>query len=258
MKQIIPFQKEIAFRTMIGEITSISLEHTLVLEDENTIRGDFIVSGTYKMTEASQIEENFDYHLPVDIEIAEHYDIKNSHIEIDDFYYEIVNDDTLKVSIDVLLDGVEAELDSKIEVREEPAEEITVDETQLVERHEKDFNEEESIGEEMIENEIELPKAPVETFELQEEENVVSPVQPQSTVTTEEQPAPSLNSIFSCFKDSDETFSTYSVYIVREADTLDEIIDRYHTNREDLSSYNNLDEIKVGSKLIIPCNHSNT
>ena len=41
MKQIIPFNKEIAFKTMIGEIQSISLEHTLKIKDDNNIKGDF-------------------------------------------------------------------------------------------------------------------------------------------------------------------------------------------------------------------------
>ena len=37
MKQIISFEKEIAFKTMIGEVTSISLEHTLAFQGPSTI-----------------------------------------------------------------------------------------------------------------------------------------------------------------------------------------------------------------------------
>ena len=57
MKQIISLEKEIAFKTMIGEISSISLEHTLKFVTDANILGDLIISGTYKMTEASTIEE---------------------------------------------------------------------------------------------------------------------------------------------------------------------------------------------------------
>ena len=44
MKNIIPFKKDVIFKTNISEVTSISLENTLVVE-EDTIKGDFIVSG---------------------------------------------------------------------------------------------------------------------------------------------------------------------------------------------------------------------
>ena len=58
MKQVVPFKKDIIFKSKIAEITSISLEHTLNLDDD-TISGDFIVSGDYKMTEASVNKEDF-------------------------------------------------------------------------------------------------------------------------------------------------------------------------------------------------------
>ena len=61
MKQIISFEKEIAFKTMIGEITSISLEHDLSFINDSEVEGNLIISGTYKMTEASTLEESFNY-----------------------------------------------------------------------------------------------------------------------------------------------------------------------------------------------------
>ena len=75
MKQIIPFKKEIIFKTMINKVTSISLEHTLELKNSDTIIGDFIVSGSYKMTEASQIDEEFSYKIPIEIAIDKKYDV---------------------------------------------------------------------------------------------------------------------------------------------------------------------------------------
>ena len=47
MKNIIPFKKEVIFKTNISEITSISLEHTLSLENDK-VQGNFIVNGEYK------------------------------------------------------------------------------------------------------------------------------------------------------------------------------------------------------------------
>ena len=61
-----------------------------------------------------------------------------------------------------------------------------------------------------------------------------------------------MDSIFSAFANTEETYSTYSVYILREDDNLEEVIAKYNTNREVLSEYNDLDNLKVGSKLIIP------
>lgn len=251
MKQIIPFQKEIIFRTMIGEITSISLEHTLSFENSTTIHGNFIVSGTYKMTEASQIEEDFDYHLPVDIEVSEHYDIKNSKIEIDDFYYEVINDEVLKVNIDVLLDGVEEEIMPK-------KEEISLDEEVIRKHLEKEEIKAELIREkDILENEIPILETELsqDNYEIKQNETSHNSSINDNQISkqeTQKNSSQSINSIFSCFKDSDETFSTYSIYIVRENDTLEEIMNRYHCTKDDLSNYNNLDELTLGTKLIIP------
>ena len=44
--------------------------------------------------------------------------------------------------------------------------------------------------------------------------------------------------------------------MVREADTIESILEKYQTTREKLQDYNDLTDVKVGSKLIIPCvNH---
>ena len=61
MKQIIPFKKELLFKTKISEITSISLENTLSLKENDLVSGEFHISGDYKMTEASINREKFYY-----------------------------------------------------------------------------------------------------------------------------------------------------------------------------------------------------
>ena len=65
----------------------------------------------------------------------------------------------------------------------------------------------------------------------------------------------SVGSLFSSFKDSDETFATYSVYIVRQNDTIEAIMDKYQVSREELESYNDLDNFVIGSKIIIPTHY---
>ncbi|MFA7689388.1 MAG: hypothetical protein WCX96_04815, partial [Bacilli bacterium] len=61
MKQSIPFVKDLIFKTNIAEITSISLEKNINIEDDDMLSGDFTVTGKYKMTDASQNEEVFNY-----------------------------------------------------------------------------------------------------------------------------------------------------------------------------------------------------
>lgn len=245
MKQVIPFQKEIVFRTMIGEITSISLEQQLRFSDRNTIEGDFIVSGSYKMTEASQIEEDFEYRIPVDITIDDKYDTTAATFAIDDFTYDIVNEEMLKVDIELLLDGLE-EMKETSSLDEEPElEEVRGDgeEVELLEE-----KEEEPVTKimDVLSDDLEDEKEVTVSTSLEVPTSDFVKMEEQEEVT------PSIDSIFSALKDTEETFSTYSVYIVRENDTLEGILDRYQITKEEMAPYNNLDEVKVGTKLIIP------
>ena len=50
----------------------------------------------------------------------------------------------------------------------------------------------------------------------------------------------------------DEEYSTYKICIVREGDSLENIIMRYNITKELLELYNDLTDIKIGDKLIIP------
>ena len=52
--------------------------------------------------------------------------------------------------------------------------------------------------------------------------------------------------------DESETYMTYRVYIIREGDSIDNILARYEITKEELASYNDLNDIKLGDKLIIP------
>ena len=103
MNKIIPFSKDIKFNESIGEITSIVLDDTLNFLDSYTIGGDLIVRGTHKI---GDVEEDFSYPLPTGITVDSKYDTSKANISIDDFYYEIINDDTLKVKIDLILDNL--------------------------------------------------------------------------------------------------------------------------------------------------------
>lgn len=64
----------------------------------------------------------------------------------------------------------------------------------------------------------------------------------------------SLNTIFDSFEDKDEVYVTYNVHIYRENDTIDNIINLYKTSKEKLEEYNDLSNITIGSKIIVPSN----
>jgi hypothetical protein len=246
MQKIIPFKKESKFKDNVSEITSISLEHTLHKEKESLITGEFLVSGEYKVVETSSVIDKFSFKLPFDIHLDDKYDISNVFIDIDDFYYEIINNNTLKVNIDVLIDKIK---EVKEEVREEAepekeelSEEIKVNNVEIAKledvlEREENISEEREVETEII-KEIEKKTETIETIEekIEMKENI--------------------SDLFDDINGETKTDSTYRVYIVKEEDTLDTIMLKYSVNKEVLSEYNTLETIKKGDKIIIPCMYS--
>ncbi|MBQ2946463.1 MAG: LysM peptidoglycan-binding domain-containing protein [Bacilli bacterium] len=221
MKNIIPFKKDVIFKTNLSEITSISLENTLNLKDD-TISGDFIISGDYKVSDKSTSVEPFNLNIPFEIVLDDRFETNKATIDIDDFYYEIVNNNVLSVSIDVLVDH----LQEKPLIETDYLVEVTPVRTVL------DCEEEEMensvVEERCIEKEEELPKRNEKEIEAK------------------------INSIFSNGTFNDEVYVTYNVFIIRDGDTLDSIMEKYNVTQEELEKYNDLSNLKLGDKLIIP------
>ncbi len=210
MKKIIPFKKNLIFKTNLAEIASISLEHEITKEEQE-VKGNFIISGSYKISETSVNTEDFYFDLPFAIQIDEKYDISKSSIDIDDFYYEIINNNILAVNIDVCLDNIEEK-----EVDERKVEEI--------EKIKEDTKEEK---ERCIEEEF-----------ITETKNKELPLEDMSNIAN--------------FDMTKETYQSYKVLIVREGDTLESIMKKYQVTKEELEAYNNLNDLKIMDKIIIP------
>lgn len=227
MKQIIPFSKEIKFNTRVYEITSISLEHSLRMSDKLEINGEFILSGEYRISDISVNKEPFDYTIPFNIELDDKYKADNVKIDIDDFYYEIVNEQALKINIDVLIDGLEL-AHEETKVKQELNLELEQKEDYLRDEEVIDLFKETNIN--------------VVPLEVKENKAKVSPVEEIKE----------LKPIFDTFDENNETFVTYHVHIVREDDNLDSICLKYNVSKEELSDYNEINEIVVGNKLIVP------
>lgn len=209
MKKLVPFKKDIKFKTNIYEITSISLEHTLKRKD-NTITGELIISGDYKINSSSTNTDNFKFNLPFDIQVGDNYILDEVVVDIDDFYYEVQNENTLKVVISISLD--------KLKEKELPV---------------------------IEEKEIERSNEIIEKIEEMDDKNMEN-IKEERCIEEED-----IGSLFE-IKEKDEKFSTYKVYIVREGDTIESIMSKYSVNRELLDNYNDLSEIKIGDKIIIP------
>lgn len=281
MKKTISFKKELEFPSMIGEVTAISLDHTLRFLDESNIAGELKISGRYKMTEASRLEDNFDYQLPVEILLTEKIDLRTAKVDIEDFYYEIENDDTMICYVDVKVEGVEIveETEAQIEPILLDTEEVKqVDDYQRapqLEPIEERCIEEEKSPQEPNDKNLETeridktttPEVKVETTQeiqieqVKEErecdgehnEETESEIVPQiEKVEQSVEINQEVGSLFSSFKDSDETFATYSVYILRQEETIQTIIEKYHTTKEELEKYNDLTNLTIGTKIIIP------
>lgn len=255
MKQIVTLEKEIAFKTMVGEISSISLEPDLSFINDSEIEGNLIISGTYKMTEASTIEEDFNYKVPVEIMLTTSLEEETRGVDINNFTYAIVNEEALQINVELIIEGLE-----KIEVEEESEEEDNSDVREDSSEEDNSTREEievltteESAKEELpsFEEVEELPS--LENIDVKEEPVMMEEtIEVEPTMKEDTNNKQVMDSIFSAFANTDETYSTYSVYILREDDNLDEVMSKYNTNREVLSEYNDLDNLKVGAKLIIP------
>ena len=235
MKNIIPFKKDVIFKTNLSEITSISLENTLNLKDD-TISGDFIISGDYKVSDSSVSVEPFELNIPFEIVIDDRFDTKKAVIDIDDFYYEIVNNNVLSISIDVLVDHLQekpiVELEDLVEVT--PVRTVLdFEEDNMEDIKEEKCIEEVNIKEEekrCIEEEDVLPRKDFDKEEIQEK----------------------INSIFNNSTFTDEVYVTYNVFIIRDGDTLDSIMEKYNITQSELEKYNDLSNLQLGDKLIIP------
>lgn len=238
MKKIVPFTKDLMFKTRIKEITSIALDNTLKLKD-NSVYGEFIISGTYKML-GGETEEEFQYNLPVDITIDNKYETKNCLISIDDFSYEIINEEKLKVNISVMLDDLDIKIDPIETV------EITIADEQKSERSDKEY---EMLTDELANLVNEVPSTNEEK-DLIETDNF-NKIDLTKVSTSRDNNDNLEEKLFQNLSDTKE-YSIYRVYTMKEDDTLELIYEKFNITKETLAEYNDLDNLTVGTKIIIP------
>ena len=235
MKQIVPFKKELPFKTKVSDITSISLERKIEILDSGIITGTFYITGDYKMNEGSINRDEFSFDLPFDITLDPRYDISTVKADIDDFYYDVINSDTLSVNIDLFIEAeyLPEDVTKEEDTLDEKAEAEEIEEVRVEELKNDDVKEDIQVLEEKKEEIM----GKIGTEEIKEE------TRDNDNITASD--------LFSNLDDS-ETYTTYYVYIVKEEDTIDKILVKYSISKEEFENYNDITNIKPGDKVIIP------
>ena len=251
MKQIIPFKKDLPFKTKVSDITSISLERKIEILDGGIVTGTFYITGDYKMNEGSINREEFSFDLPFDITLDPRYDVNSVKADIEDFYYDIINDDTLKVNIDLYIEAEylpDTSLDNNILTEEDKSD----NEMNDVQKEDEPVEEDRNI---MMESKSDSKND--ENIEIEKDKEVTSEKIKNDDATMNDSDIERndvddfANDLFSNL-DNTETYTTYYVYIVKEEDTIDKIISLYGVTKEDIENYNDITSIKPGDKVIIP------
>ncbi|MEE1371449.1 MAG: LysM peptidoglycan-binding domain-containing protein [Bacilli bacterium] len=251
MKQIIPFKKDLPFKTKVSDITSISLERKIEILDGGIVTGTFYITGDYKMNEGSINREKFSFDLPFDITLDPRYDVNSVKADIEDFYYDVINEDTLKVNIDLYIEAEylpDTSLNNNILTEEDKSD----NEMNDVQKEDEPVEEDRNI---MIESKSDSKND--ENIEIEKDKEVTSEKINNDDTTMNDSDIERndvddfANDLFSNL-DNTETYTTYYVYIVKEEDTIDKIISLYGVTKEDIENYNDIISIKPGDKVIIP------
>lgn len=249
MRESIPYEKEIVFNTKIAEITSISLEYEANVLDED-IEGDFIVSGDYKIHELSVNKEPFKYRIPFSVSLTDDIIRDSIKYDINNFTYEIVDDDTLRVNISF---GIDYELvKEKVSKEEESIEK----EDNLINREDKTDGvlqtreDKASLELNNLLDDIELNNTSSDKKVLDNtfiQDSGVTEVK-NTTVTDNTNKEVVLNNVSNALN----TYVTYHIHVLSEGEDVDTIINKYKVNKDIIEEYNQGLEWVMGEKVIIP------
>lgn len=286
MRQVIPFCKEIVFKTNIASITSVSLEHEEKVFD-GEVSGDFIVFGDYKIHNDTTEKELFKYRLPFTAIIPDEVDKETVKVDIDNFTYEQIEDDVVKVNIDFSIEGelvhleevsdeevvvrddvTDEELDREIdellgldekvdEVREvcedldNSNEEVEVLETESEQNCDCILDNKEEVCESLDDVRDVMPFS--EEIEVLDNQLIDDAMEAEMMETEMNDESMSMEIVKQeeVTKEVDE-YVTYHVHIVKENATLENIIKTYNISVDYIKEYNDITELKIGDKLIIP------
>lgn len=227
MNQKIEFKKDCMLKTYVSSITDISLTHDYKILDD-TIEGYFDVTGSYKVTMSSVETESFMFTIPFTIALSSLIDKDTIDLKLSDFNYS-VEKDVLHLKMFLDMDYQE------IEIKEDTEDNEEID----------------NMINDLIDKDITTNiKSPSEFHNEVMLDNVLDSKEEVST--KEKVSEKNFNTIFNEVKESN--FSKYKVYIMRSEDTLESILVKYNVTMDEIKEYNDIDNINIGSKIVIPYN----
>ena len=247
MKENQKIEKQLLFKNNIKDITSISLDSDYKIENQEIV-GNFLISGDYKIHELSVNREEFNFKVPFKHSFENDIDSSSIKLEIRNFEYDY-NKDELIVNIeyditgdrkDILVFDDEETLDEFLNSRE-----VEVVDTRL-----NDIKKE-------IEKPRDLKESKQEETEKREENNTkkatveeVRNVEYEEAVTKQEKLE--TEEIISNMKTIEDNFVTYKVYTIEENETIESIVIKNKTTIDELKEYNDLSNLSINDKIIIP------
>lgn len=227
MNQKIEFKKDCMLKTYVSSITDISITHDYKILDD-TIEGYFDVTGSYKVTMSSVETEDFMFTIPFTIALSSLIDKDTIDLKLSDFNYS-VEKDVLHLKMFLDMDYQEIEIKEEVEDSEE------------IDNMINDLMDKESTTD---------IKSPSEFHNEVMLDNVIDSKEEVST--KEKVSEKNFNTIFNEVKENN--FSKYKVYIMRSEDTLESILVKYNVTMDEIKEYNDIDNINIGSKIVIPYN----
>lgn len=233
MNSVIPFKKNIIFKTQISEITDISLSHDYKVLD-NIIEGEFYLSGTYKMTEASLINEDFYYNIPFSIAVSDRIDKNTINLKLENFEYKI-NGDTLSININLNMEAEELEKEER---------NIINDIKDGIDSIKGEISEKMGLNDGSKKNDDELSQETKEEKLIKEDEYNVNKHESKVSDNT-------LNGLLSNM-DELGSYITYKVHIFRDGDSIEKISEKYDVSVENIKEYNDISTINIGDKILVP------
>ena len=291
MKENKRIEKELLFKNNIKDITSISLDSDYKINKKEIV-GNFIINGDYKIHEVSINREKFNFKIPFKHELDSDIDEKTIKLEITNFEYDYNKDElivNIEYDItgdrkDVLIFDDEETLEEFLSSREieivdtridEIKQEIKKEETKEQDREiqpkkpEKNNKEEtkeisKPLNEDRKTTEIEEPKKENTENKLNieieseikemdsklnidiktENENIQQQTEERENIKTAE--------IINNVGKIDDAYVTYKVYTINSNETLESIVIKYHTTLDELKEYNDLNNLSINDKIIIP------
>lgn len=228
MNITIPFSKDLPFKSKIAEICSISLEQDVSI-NEKELLGDFIISGDYKNLDINVDTVPFSFVIPFSVDLENDIDLDTLKYEIYDFKYDILDDEILNIMISF---HVEADKNNNFN-------------TDIFERVDK---------EELLKSdELNVLSSKSDINNLLFDDEKINDINDSNNSLDSEREDNSANLISS--NNLEEDYITYHIHMVKLNDTIESISKEYRIDKDELVEINDITNINIGDKLIIPINN---